>query len=165
MKSAHSSVWRACQWFGRIEPAAPSTRKRNRPTSPTMSPPRVYRLNPDGRLNMRAANNPESEVMMQLAPNAELNLIGMDKTDEWALVDYAADTGEIISGWVSAAYIQLLLNGEPVRPQHAARARRNGCAHNRRRHPRQHSARWRHWSNTRATIRRYDERHYGRGRS
>ena len=77
---------------------------------------RVYRLNPDGRLNMRAANDPESEVMMQLAPNAELNLIGMDATDEWAFVDYAADMGEIISGWVSAAYIQLLLNGEPVRP-------------------------------------------------
>lgn len=77
---------------------------------------RVYRLNPEGRLNMRAANDPESEVMMQLAPNAELNLIGMDETDEWAFVDYAADTGEIISGWVRAHYIQLLLNGEPVRP-------------------------------------------------
>ncbi len=77
---------------------------------------RVYRLNPDGRLNMRAANDPESEVMMQLAPNAELNLIGMDATDEWAFVDYAANSGEIISGWVSAAYVQLLLNGEPVRP-------------------------------------------------
>ena len=77
---------------------------------------RVYRLNPDGRLNMRMANDPESEVMMQLAPNAELNFIGMDETDEWAFVDYAADTGEIISGWVNATYIQLLLNGEPVRP-------------------------------------------------
>lgn len=77
---------------------------------------RVYRLNPDGRLNMRAANDPESEVMMQLAPNAELTLIGMDEMDEWAFVDYAVDSGEIISGWVSAAYVQLLLNGEPVRP-------------------------------------------------
>ena len=76
----------------------------------------VYRLNPEGRLNMRAANDPDSEVMTQLAPNAELNLIGLDGTEEWAFVDYAAATGEIISGWVSAAYVQLLLNGEPVRP-------------------------------------------------
>lgn len=77
---------------------------------------RVYRLNPEGRLNMRAANDPDSEVMTQVAPNAELNLIGMDAADEWAFVEYPADTGEIISGWVSAAYVQLLLNGEPVRP-------------------------------------------------
>ncbi len=77
---------------------------------------RVYRLNPAGRLNMRAANDPDSEVLTQLAPNVELRLIGLDRADEWAFVEYAGETGELISGWVSAAYVQLLLNGEPVRP-------------------------------------------------
>jgi uncharacterized protein YgiM (DUF1202 family) len=76
---------------------------------------RVYRLNPDALLNMRMANDPNSEVITLLALNTELTLIGLDEADEWAYVDYAADTGEIIRGWVSAAYVQLLLNGEPVR--------------------------------------------------
>ena len=75
---------------------------------------RVYRLNPDALLNMRMANNPGSEILAQLPPNTELNLIGMDAEDEWAYVDYEAEEGKIYRGWVSAAYVQLLLNGEPV---------------------------------------------------
>lgn len=75
---------------------------------------RVYGLNPNAMLNMRMANNPESEVMTQLAPNTALTLVGFDEALQWAFVDYDADTGEIMRGWVSAAYLQLLLNGEPV---------------------------------------------------
>lgn len=77
---------------------------------------RVHRLNPDALLNMRAANDPDSEVMLQLAPNADLILLGLDEADAWAFVDYAAKTGEIFRGWVSADYVQLLLNGEAVTP-------------------------------------------------
>lgn len=75
---------------------------------------RVFGLYPTALLNMRMANSPDSEVMMQLPPNSDLTLIGFDDADEWAFVDYAADTGDIVRGWVSAAYVQLLLNGEPV---------------------------------------------------
>lgn len=75
---------------------------------------RVHGLNPNALLNLRMANSPESEVMTQLAPNTELVLIGFDATDNWAFVDYASETGEIMRGWVSANYIQLLLNGDPV---------------------------------------------------
>jgi hypothetical protein len=77
---------------------------------------RVYRLNPDALLNMRVANDVESEVMMQLAPKAELSLIGLDETDAWAFVEYVAESGQVFRGWVSAAYVQLLLNGVPVPP-------------------------------------------------
>ncbi len=77
---------------------------------------RVYRLNPDARLNMRMANNASSEILAQLPPNTALNLIGLDAQDEWAYVDYEAEEDKIYRGWVSAAYVQLLLNGEPVRP-------------------------------------------------
>ncbi len=75
---------------------------------------RVQGLNPNALLNLRMANSPESEVMTQLAPNTELTLIGLDAANEWAFVDYATDAGEIVRGWVSASYIQLLLNGDPV---------------------------------------------------
>ena len=76
----------------------------------------VHRLDAAALLNMRMANDPESEVMMQLAPDTDLILVGLDETDEWVFVDYAADSGEIYRGWVSAAYVQLLLNGMPVPP-------------------------------------------------
>lgn len=75
---------------------------------------RVYHLDADALLNLRAANNAESEVMTQLAPNAELKLIGLDADDTWVFVDYATDSGELIRGWASAKYIQFFLSGEPV---------------------------------------------------
>ncbi len=75
---------------------------------------RVKELFPGAMLNMRMANNPESEVLMQLPPNEELDLIGMDAADAWAFVDHVAESGEITRGWVSATYIQLLLNREPT---------------------------------------------------
>lgn len=74
----------------------------------------VFGLNPDAMLNLRMSNSPDSEVMTQLAPNTPLSLVGFDEAAQWAFVDYDADTGEIMRGWVSAAYLQLLLNGEPV---------------------------------------------------
>ena len=75
---------------------------------------RVYQINPSALLNLRMANSADSEVLAQLPLNAELSLIGLDASDAWAYVDYEADGGKIYRGWVSAAYVQLLLNGEPV---------------------------------------------------
>ncbi len=75
---------------------------------------RVYQINPGALLNLRMANNADSEVLAQLPLNAELSLLGLDASDAWAYVDYEAADGKIYRGWVSAAYVQLLLNGEPV---------------------------------------------------
>ena len=75
---------------------------------------RVFNINPGGLLNLRMANNADSEVLAQLPLNAGLSLLGMDASDAWAYVDYKADDDKIYRGWVSAAYLQLLLNGDPV---------------------------------------------------
>ena len=75
---------------------------------------RVYQINPGALLNLRMANNADSEVLAQLPLNAKLSLVGLDASDAWAYVDYEAEDGKIYRGWVSAAYVQLLLNGEPV---------------------------------------------------
>lgn len=75
---------------------------------------RVYQINPGALLNLRMANSDESEVLAQLPLNTELSLLGLDASDAWAYVDYEADDGKTYRGWVSAIYIQLLLNGEPV---------------------------------------------------
>ena len=75
---------------------------------------RVYQINPGALLNLRMANNADSEVLAQLPLNAELRLVGLDASDAWAYVDYESDNGKIYRGWVSASYVQLLLNGQPV---------------------------------------------------
>ena len=75
---------------------------------------RVDRLNPDALLNLRMANSTESEVLAQLPQDTELRLIGLDASEAWAFVDYESETQKIYRGWVSIAYLQLLLNGEPV---------------------------------------------------
>ena len=75
---------------------------------------RVYQINPGALLNLRMANNADSEVLAQLPLNAQLSLVGLDAADAWAYVDYDAEDGKTYRGWVSATYVQLLLNGEPV---------------------------------------------------
>jgi len=75
---------------------------------------RVSDLNPGAMLNMRMANDPGSEVIAQLPSGAELRLLGPDASEEWIYVDYLSESEEIIRGWVSATYVQLLLNEEPV---------------------------------------------------
>ncbi|MCY4063788.1 MAG: DUF4397 domain-containing protein [Chloroflexi bacterium] len=74
----------------------------------------VYQINPGALLNLRMANSADSEVLAQLPLNASLSLVGLDASDAWAYVDYEAADGKIYRGWVSAAYVQLLLNAEPV---------------------------------------------------
>lgn len=75
---------------------------------------RVSDLNPGAMLNMRMANDADSEVITQLPSGAKLRLIGLDASETWVYVDYPSESDEIIRGWVSAFYVQLLLNDEPV---------------------------------------------------
>lgn len=74
---------------------------------------RVFGLDPTAYLNIRAANNANSEVLGHLPSDARLELVGLDAAEAWALVEYeAAQT--ITRGWVSADYLQLLLNDKPT---------------------------------------------------
>ncbi|MCY3834344.1 MAG: DUF4397 domain-containing protein [Chloroflexi bacterium] len=75
---------------------------------------RVWGLNPGAMLNMRMANDLGSEAITLLPPEAELRLIGLDANEDWVYADYHNNVDQIIRGWVSAAYVQLLLNEEPV---------------------------------------------------
>ena len=75
---------------------------------------RVAGLDSGAMLNLRRGNNALSEVLAQLPPETTLRLIGLDATDDWAFVEYRANTDSAITGWASMDYIQLLLNGAPV---------------------------------------------------
>lgn len=74
----------------------------------------VHRLSPGALLNLRVANDPNSEVLAFLEPDTELRLLGLDRAEAWVYVDYAGEPGKIIRGWVSADYAQLLLHGRPA---------------------------------------------------
>ena len=60
------------------------------------------------------ANNASSENLGQAANGDALRLIGLDEADEWAFIEYSAMDNVIISGWVSAEYVQILLDGRPI---------------------------------------------------
>ena len=74
----------------------------------------VFNLNLGVNLNIRMANNASSENLGQAANGDALRLIGLDEADEWAFIEYSAMDNVIISGWVSAEYVQILLDGRPI---------------------------------------------------
>ena len=75
---------------------------------------RVHGLNPDAYLNLRVGNSAASEVLTQVAPNANLSFFGLDLAEKWAFVEYKSPQGNVVTGWASVEYIQLLLNGRPA---------------------------------------------------
>ena len=75
---------------------------------------RVVNLDAAALLNIRMANDATSQILGQLAPGAILGLIGMNADDTWAFISQETDVGTVIKGWVSAYYIQPLLNSDPV---------------------------------------------------
>lgn len=74
----------------------------------------VYNLNPGVHLNIRVANSAASENLGQAANGETMRLLGLDETDEWAFIEYDAMDNVTISGWVSAAYVQILLDGRAI---------------------------------------------------
>ncbi len=76
---------------------------------------RVHGLVADAFLYIRSANDAQSQALGSLAPGTVLELVGFDAAEDWAFVRQETSTGEVISGWVSADYIQVLLNGDPIR--------------------------------------------------
>ena len=75
---------------------------------------RVVGLNPGAFLNLRAGNSASSEVLTQVAADAVLGFIGVDSGEAWAFVSYESPQGNMVTGWASMDYIQLLLNGQPA---------------------------------------------------
>ncbi len=85
---------------------------------PPQPPERVsahaFNLNAGVKLNIRRANDVSSENLGQIANGDPLRLIGLDAADEWAFVEYNAADDVTISGWVSAEYVQFLLDGKTI---------------------------------------------------
>ena len=75
---------------------------------------RVSGLSASALLNLRMGNDANTEVLTQVAPDTILGFIGLDVAEEWAYVDYESEQGNLVKGWASMDFIQLLLNGQPV---------------------------------------------------
>jgi len=78
---------------------------------------RVSGIGADAYLNLRLGNGANTEVLTQVAANATLGFIGLDAAGEWALVEYESPQKNLVKGWASVNYIQLLLNGKPVQAE------------------------------------------------
>ena len=75
---------------------------------------RVYGLDPGAFLNLRIGNGASTEVLTQVAADSVLGFIGLDAAEEWAFVRYESPQGNLVTGWASMEFIQLLLNGKPA---------------------------------------------------
>lgn len=99
--------------------------------TPLMSPRRVnvhtYNLNPGVHLNVRIANHANSEILGQVTGGAVLSFLGLDENEEWIFIQYLTSENDIITGWVSAQYAQLQLDGNPIEIQ-TLKARNPGLA-------------------------------------
>ena len=86
----------------------------------------VQGLNPEAMLNIRMANDPNSENLGQIAVGTALGLLGLDEAEEWAFIQHSLEDGVTISGWVSRQYIGIQYDGRPfslerlrgMNPQH-----------------------------------------------
>ncbi len=74
---------------------------------------RVSNLDANAFLNIRAGNDVGSEVLGHLPPDARVKLIGLDLAEAWVMIEYE-EAETITRGWVSADFVELLLNNSPV---------------------------------------------------
>ncbi|MCE2470603.1 MAG: DUF4397 domain-containing protein [Anaerolineae bacterium] len=75
---------------------------------------RVVGLDSGAFLNLRIGNGASTEVLTQVAADSVLGFIGLDAAGEWAYVRYESPQGNLVTGWASMEFIQLLLNGKPA---------------------------------------------------
>ena len=87
----------------------------------------IYNLNPGVHLNVRIANHASSEILGQVTGGAVLSFLGVDENEEWIFIQYRPSENVIITGWVSAQYAQLQLDGNPIEIQ-TLKARNPGLA-------------------------------------
>lgn len=83
-----------------------------RPTSRMTA--RTYNLNPGVHLNIRVANNASSEILGQVTGGIDLAFLGLGENEEWIFIQHLPSEGVLITGWASARYIQLYLDGDPI---------------------------------------------------
>lgn len=84
------------------------------PTRPVRVGAQVYNLNQGVGLNVRMANNDNSEILGQVEAGTIVGLTGLDEADEWAYIVHQPSVGVTLSGWVSARFLLLLFDGVPI---------------------------------------------------
>lgn len=75
---------------------------------------RVYSLDPGVQLNIRTDNHRNSKIVAQARGGAVLSFLGIDEDVDWAFIEHRTDEKTTVTGWVSMAYVQLLLDGNPI---------------------------------------------------
>ncbi|PJF40490.1 MAG: hypothetical protein CUN54_05090 [Phototrophicales bacterium] len=71
----------------------------------------VTNLNPGVNLNLRRTRGTDGESIARLPLNTVLDFLGISGDGEWIFVRYTPPQGGTITGWVSANFAQLQLNG------------------------------------------------------
>lgn len=97
------------------------------PTTSRRVAAHIYNLNPGVHLNVRIANHANSEILGQVTGGAVLSFLGLDESEEWVFIQYLPSENVIITGWVSAQYVQLHLDDNPIEIQ-TLKARSPGFA-------------------------------------
>ena len=84
------------------------------PQRPIRIGAQVYNLNLGAGLNVRMANDANSEILGQVESGTIVGLTGLDESEEWAFISYQPSIGVTVSGWASTQYLLLLFDGRPV---------------------------------------------------
>lgn len=75
---------------------------------------RIYSLDPGVQLNIRMINHRHGEVVGQARGGAVLSFLGLDEDANWAFIEHRPNENTTVTGWVSIAYIELLLDSNPI---------------------------------------------------
>ena len=75
---------------------------------------RVYSLDEGVQLNIRTDNHRNSEIVAQARGGAVLSFLGLDEDVNWVFIEHRPNENTTVTGWVSIAYVQLLLDGDPI---------------------------------------------------
>ena len=84
------------------------------PQRPVRIGAQVYNLDFGVGLNVRMANDANSEILGQVESGTTVGLTGLDESEEWAFISYQPSVGVTVSGWASTQYLLLLFDGNPV---------------------------------------------------
>jgi SH3-like domain-containing protein len=73
---------------------------------------RVTNLDPTANLNVRRTPDTTGEVLAQLPLNTVAEFLGIAESGEWIFLRYSAPEGVVTTGWASAGFLEIGLNGE-----------------------------------------------------
>lgn len=73
---------------------------------------RVINLDPTANLNVRRTPDTTGEVLAQLPLNTVAEYLGQSESGEWIFLRYSAPEGIVTTGWASAGFLEIGLNGE-----------------------------------------------------